>query len=141
MRKKYCIGECDYSRHFASHRGGSLEDIRVYRGYPYQRGYGIGSVFRRFGIPILKWLGGQVLRQGVDIGKDYFEKKISKEELIPRMKKGAKLVASAGLSKGATYLGTGRKRKYSKSPKRLKKRVYKRRKPRKTTRRKRKLLL
>lgn len=71
MRKKHCVGDCDYARYFAVQGGRGLDDIPVFRGHPYQRGYGIGSVFRRFGIPILKWLGKTILSEGVDMGKDY----------------------------------------------------------------------
>ena len=96
MRKRHCIGECDYASFFKQ-SGSGLENIRIY-GYPYQRGQGIASFFKRYGIPLARWLGKQVLNTGVTIGSDYLLNKTMDRQMLARhMRQAVKKAAQEGL--------------------------------------------
>ena len=67
----------------AKQQGGSLP---AFHGARFQRGYGLGSIFRglfRFAVPHLqqgtKMLGKKALQTGVDVAQDVLEGKISAE--------------------------------------------------------------
>lgn len=98
-RKKYCPGECNFKSYYATQAGGGITDINVFRGSPYQRGYGIGSLFARFGIPVLKFLGKHLLSTGVAVGSDILAKRNAKEAFKDRAKQGAKTAAKEALEK------------------------------------------
>lgn len=98
-RKKYCPGDCNFKNYYTSQVGGGISDINVFRGLPYQRGYGIGSLFARFGIPVLKFLGKHLLSTGVAVGSDILAKRNAKESLKERAKEGAKIAAKEALNK------------------------------------------
>lgn len=83
-RKVYCSCDSDFQR------GGGYSDITIYKGQPYQRGYGIGSFFRRFGIPVLKAIGKQLLQTGMSVGSDILSDRNFKESIRSRGKEGAK---------------------------------------------------
>lgn len=98
-RKKYCPGDCNFKNYYSAQAGGALRDINVFRGLPYQRGYGIGSLFARFGIPVLKFLGKHLLSTGVAVGSDILAKRNAKEALKERAKEGYKTAAKEALTK------------------------------------------
>lgn len=142
QRKVYCSCDSNLKNFFNHQVGSGFGDIDVFRGSPYQRGHGIGSLIGRFGIPILKFLGKHVLKTGVNVGSDLLEKKRFKEALKSRAKETLKNATSESLSKVNQLLqqsGSGlMKRKLYKnqvrsSSKRRKKAVKKKRK-KKTTR-------
>ena len=128
IRKKYCLGDCDFKSYYLSQAGKGYDDIAVFRGYPYQRGYGIGSLFRRFGIPLAKFIGRHLLNTGVSIGSDILlNKSLDKDVIKTKLKQGAKEATKDALTKALNKIdqkGSGRKRKRSKK-------VYK---PKKKTR-------
>lgn len=69
----------------------------IFRGVPYQRGAGIGSVFRslmRFLLPIGKQIGSSIARQGLESGNrvltNVLEGKDLKESLVSEGKTGLK---------------------------------------------------
>ena len=114
FRKPHCIGDCDFSRYYLSQAGKGFEDINVFKGRPYQRGHGIGSLFRRFGLSLVKLIGKHLLRTGMNVGSDVLSNNMSKENLKRRLKEGAKIMANEGLAKASDMLnqsGSGRKRK------------------------------
>lgn len=114
-RKIYCPCDSDFSQHYRSQAGNGFSDITLYRGQPYQRGYGFGSVFRRFGVPILQFLGKQFVKTGIDVGNDYLSGANLRSSFKARGRQGLKNAAKEGLSKLDSLVdqvGTGiRKRK------------------------------
>lgn len=130
LRKVYCACDSDFRNYYHSQTGNGLSDISVFHGSPYQRGYGFGSLFKRFGIPVLKFLGKHVLKTGVDIGQDVLNKKNIKDAFKERAKVGIKEVAGDSLNKLSNYFeqqGKGLKRKqYKKTVKkaRIKKDIF-----------------
>ena len=117
MTKRHCIGECDYSAFFRQ-SGKGLDDIKIYRGYPYQRGQGIGSLFKRFGIPLAKWLAKHVLHTGVAMGSDYLvNKNLDKATLRNHIRAAVKNAATDGLDRAknlVNQMGRGKRLKKSK---------------------------
>uniref|UniRef100_A0A158P4S7 Uncharacterized protein n=1 Tax=Tetranychus urticae TaxID=32264 RepID=A0A158P4S7_TETUR len=96
-RKVYCGCDSDFSSHYRTQAGRGFEDINVFRGQPYQRGYGIGSIFKRFGIPVLKFFGKELLKTGMNIGQDILDQKNVKQSLVNRGKEGIRTAAKRGL--------------------------------------------
>lgn len=120
MKRAYCSKDCDYQRYYLNQAGGGFSDIKIFRGSPYQRGYGIGTIARRFGIPLLRFLGKHLLSTGMSIGSELLADRRPnvKKELI----KGTKNAAKDGLNKLSSMVdqvGTGRKL-YKKEKKKIK---------------------
>ena len=110
MRKPYCSCDSNFGDHYRIQAGRGFSEIQVFRGQPYQRGYGIGSVLRRFGIPILKFLGKQLLKTGLSVGQDILSDIPIKESLKKRSREGAKEGAKKALGFAQQYvdqMGTG----------------------------------
>lgn len=110
MRRTYCPNDCDYQRYYLHQAGGGFSDIKIFRGSPYQRGYGIGTIVKRFGIPLIQFLGKHLLSTGMSIGSDLLANRRPnvKKELI----KGTKAAAKEGLTKLSSAIdqvGTGKK--------------------------------
>lgn len=126
-RKRFCVGDCDFATYYASQLGKGFDDIRVFSGRPYQRGHGIGSFVRRYGIPLAKFIGKHVLNTGLAIGADIAVNDFNKEVVKQKLKEGAKYAISDGLDKiknklNQSGMGRKRKRKAYKVKKRTKKR-------------------
>ena len=136
-RKVHCIGDCDFSRYYAYQAGNGFADINVFRGTPYQRGYGIGSVFKRFGIPLAKFIGRHLLNTGLNVCSEIAaSNRFNKEDISKRLRQSLKIAAKDGLSQLSEFVdqqGDGRKRTYKKRRVALKKR--KPRKPKKLVKR------
>lgn len=98
-RKIYCPCDSDFSHHFQHQAGYGISDISVFRGQPYQRGYGIGSVFARYGVPILKFLTKHLVRTGMNVGADYLAGSDFKSSFKAHGKQGLRNAAKQGLSK------------------------------------------
>lgn len=114
QRKTYSPGHSNFTSHYINQAGNGFSDIEVYRGAPYQRGYGFGSTIARFAIPIVKFLGKKLLKAGVDIGSDLLLKRGFKESVKQRGKETLKGIAKDSLEKASAYLeqtGSGIKRK------------------------------
>ena len=128
-RKRYCVGDCNFAAYYQNQAGGALSDINIFRGVPYQRGYGIGSIFKRFGIPLLKFLGRNILKTGMAIGADVLANGNIKDIVKTRAKQGVKSTVKEGLAKASQMVdqvGTGRKRKsLYKAPKKPRKKARK----------------
>lgn len=130
QRKTYCPLHSDFKSFYQSQSGSGFSDIEVFRGAPYQRGYGIGSLFARFALPVFKYLGKKVLRTGLSVGQDILDKKNLKESIKTRGKEGLKSVGRDAIKKANTILnqtGTGIKRKrkaYKTTSKRRKKDIF-----------------
>ena len=118
QRKVYCPCDSNFKKFYQAQAGHGFSDIELFRGAPFQRGYGIGSLFARFGIPILKYLGKQLLQTGVNVGQDVLAKKTFKEALKDRGKEALKKTAKDVLDKAQNTLnqqGQGIKRRKKKS--------------------------
>ena len=135
-RKIHCIGDCDFARYYSVQAGNGFSDINVFRGTPYQRGYGIGSVFKRFGIPLVKFLGRHLLNTGLNVGGEIAAtRSFNRDNIRKRLRENVKHAAKDGLSELSNYIdqqGDGRKRVYKKRV--VKKRTSKR-KPKKSVKR------
>jgi len=119
-RRKYCVGDCNYHDYFNSQVGRGLSDITVFQGRPYQRGYGIGSVIKRVGIPLMKFLGRHLLTSGVALGNDLLSRRPIRESIRERGGEVLRRIGEEGgekLSKLLEQKGGGK--------------LYKRKKPRK----------
>lgn len=124
MKRTYCPNDCDYLKYYSNQAGSGLSDIRIFRGFPYQRGNGIGSIVRRFGVPLLQFLGKHLLSTGMSIGSDILASK--KPDIKQHIKVGAKSAAKEGLNKLSNLVdqvGSGRKKASNKKTQR--KKVYK----------------
>ena len=113
-RKVYWACDSDFTNHFKT-QGRGFDDITIYRGKPYQRGYGFGSIFRRIGIPILKFFGKELLKTGFNVGKDVLENKNFKEAIKKRGKEGIRSAAKRGLAEISAAFdqqGSGFKRRH-----------------------------
>ena len=112
QRKIYCPQHSDFKSYYLAQAGKGFSDIEVFRGTPYQRGYGFGSLFKRFAIPILKFLGKQAVKTGIGVGQDILENKNLKQSLKERSKESFKNIANQSLAKASEMLnqtGSGRK--------------------------------
>lgn len=124
MKKKHCLGDCNFRSYYQNQAGQGYSDINVFRGSPYQRGYGIGSLFKRFGIPIVKFLGKHLLRTGMQVGSDVLTDNLNKQTLKKRLKEGATSLAKESISKAGDFVeqhGSGRRLYKKRSVKRMKK--------------------
>lgn len=113
-RKVYCSCDSNFNQYYQRQAGSGFTDIQVFRGFPYQRGYGLGSLIKRFGVPILKVIGKHVLKTGVNVGQDVLDKKDFKESIKQRARIGLRDVANDSLNKARNLLnqtGKGMKRK------------------------------
>lgn len=135
-RKVHCIGDCDFSRYYSNQAGNGFSDINVFRGTPYQRGYGIGSVFKRFGIPLAKFLGRHLLNTGLSVGSEIASSNsFNKDNIRKRVRQSVKSAAKDGLSHLSNYIdqqGDGRRRVYKR---RTTRKTLTKRKPKKTVKR------
>jgi hypothetical protein len=98
-RKIYCPCDSDFSKHYQHQAGSGFSDLTVFKGQPYQRGYGLGSVFKRFGIPILKFLGKQLFKTGVNVGNDILSGSDVRASFKAHGRKGLRTAAKEGLGK------------------------------------------
>jgi hypothetical protein len=123
MRKPYCTGHCNFRSYYHDQAGSGQGIINVYRGAPYQRGHGFGSFFKRFGIPLLSYLGKRVFKVGRDVAQDVFAgNQQPKEAIKRRLKEHGKDLGLDVLEKAKeklSQLGTGRKRRKTTSSKRV----------------------
>lgn len=158
-RKQHILGETDFDAVFSPQTGSGYDNINLYRGNPYQKGYGIASTLLRFSIPLLKFIGKHGLKTAMNVGGDLMtnENRLDKQMLKRRMKEGFIGMSRDGLNRASSYLdsqeGGGlriykrrrkstqtrgkkprvirRKRKTTKTKRKPRKKLY--RKPRKRT--------
>lgn len=127
VRKPHCLGDCSFSRYYTAQAGRGFDDINVFRGSPYQRGHGIGSILSRYALPLVKFIGKHLLRTGLQVGSGVLADNFNKPNLKRRLKEGAKEFARESLTKASTMLesqsgsGIKRKRKSKKAKKKYKK--------------------
>ena len=111
-RKAYCPKDSDFNHYYSSQIGSGFGDIRIVRAPRYQRGYGFGSFISRLAMPLIKYLGKEVLNKGVSLGKRVVED----PQIQQAFKDGVNDLASKGLAKIQQKIqrGSGKKRLYKK---------------------------
>lgn len=112
MKKRFCPGDCAMKLHYIDQAGTGYSDIQIYRGVPYQKGTGLfTNLFRRYGIPLTKYLGKKLLKTGVAIGGDILSEKRPKDSVKRRIKEVATDVIKEGLKKIDEQSGSGTQRR------------------------------
>lgn len=122
MKRRYCAGDCDYKFYYSEQAGAGISNF--YRGIPYQRGSGFwGDMFTRYGVPVLKYLGKQVLSTGANVADDIANHGLApRSAFTQRLKEAARNTGIDALNKAAPVIvseavnrlkqtGTGRKRR------------------------------
>lgn len=126
MKRKHCSGDCNFKSYYLDQAGKGFT-FPVFRGTPYQRGYGIGSVFKRYAIPIAQYLGRKLLKAGLSVGTDFLQNQNLKDSIKTQAKSLASSVATDGLHRLKSLSeqkGFGRykrKKRLKKNPRRLRK--------------------
>lgn len=125
---------CDYGPYYCQQAGSG---INVYKGLPHQRGHGVSALFKRYGIPLLKYIAKTGFRFGKQVGEDVFLNRDNpKEALKRRLKSLGKEVATDALDNLQTrvsQIGSGvttrkrRKKSYRKIKSATKRKTIKRR--------------
>ena len=109
-----------YLQYYTNQAGNGMGS---FEGHRYQRGKGFfGSILRKAGIPLLKYLGRQVLRTGIDVAGDVIEGEPIKEAFKARAKSKVKDITDDAIKRAIVFkqTGQGRKRKYTSSKKKNK---------------------
>lgn len=117
----------------------------VFRGASFQRGYGLGNVFRRFmswaiplfkeyGLPLVKSMGKEIVTNAASVANDAIEgkniKESAKEKIIDSLEK-LKQQKGSGLKKKTSNLNKKSEEQKTKTKKRRKKQKQKSNKKRK----------
>ena len=69
-RKPHCIGDCDFKSYYVNQAGSGFNNVSLYRGTPFQRGYGFSSFISKYEIPVVKFLGRHLFNVGKEIVND-----------------------------------------------------------------------
>lgn len=86
--------------------GGYRYPFPLYRGSPYQRGYGVASrlfhpLLRNFIVPLLKTgaksIGRRFLETGIKVGRDYLRGKTLKKSIKKRTRQSAEKMLVSGI--------------------------------------------
>jgi len=114
---------CPYRSYYLNQAGGA-SSLPVFRGSPYQKGHGLGSLFSslaRFAVPLLKrgakYLGRRALQTGVEIARDVVE---DKQDWREATKRRLKSTANTIMDDVEKKIQQGGKRPYKKRKKQLK---------------------
>jgi hypothetical protein len=134
MRKKYCCGENrdTITRYYLDQAGNGLQ---IYHGSRGQRGHGIGSVLGglfRSALPMLKRIGGQIVRGGAGIAKDMLEGQSFSDSARKRTAQGISNLLDEGPV--SEQSGSGTRRRSLKRKRALKSIIKKFKKRKKTSR-------
>jgi hypothetical protein len=111
----------NYKQYYLNQAG--FGHLPVYRGVQFQRGYGLGGVFRKFftwvipilrqhAIPIAKTFGEEVIKSASNLANDALEGKNIKDSAKIRIDESMKnLSRKAGVQAGEGYKRRTKKRK------------------------------
>lgn len=109
---------------YYTHQTGN--SLSYYQGSPYQRGYGLGGLFRSFfrsAAPLLKSgvkaIGKQLFHSGVDIMNDISQGRNLKDAATHRFKEAGKNLTDKASTKVKNMIGSGKrnkKRKHRRKP-------------------------
>lgn len=112
-----------FEEHYTSQTGSGLAH---YRGTNFQKGYGLGGIFRRLfraALPFLvkgtKTVGKEVLRTGSRIASDVLSGQEFKEAMKTRTKESGKNLAQKAIDKVQNMVGKGKYKRKRKKQKRF----------------------
>lgn len=112
-----------FEEHYAGQSGSGLS---YYNGASFQKGYGLGGVFRRLfrsALPLLlrgvKTVGKEALLTGTRIANDVLAGESFKSAARQRTRESGKSLAQRAVNKAQTMLGSGKYKRKRKSPKRI----------------------
>jgi len=118
----YQCCEKSFEDYYTNQSGNGLN---YYQGATYQKGYGIGGLFRslfRVAIPLFKSgakaIGKQMLKSGVDLVNDVAQGVDVQTAAKQRLKEAGKVLANKATTKVRTMIGSGKKNKKRKQSKR-----------------------
>lgn len=122
MYVPYRCCEKTFEEYYCNQTGSGLN---YYRGASFQRGYGIGGIFRslfRAAVPLFKSgakaVGKQLFHSGVNMLNDVSQGDDIKMALKRRMKEAGKQLTDKAAVKVKTMIGSGRNKKRKRSAKR-----------------------
>ena len=86
----------DYNQYYLDQAKGSIQQYQVFRGSPFQRGYGLGNAFKRFftwaipllkqyAMPIAKNVGKEIVNNVANVANDAIEGKNIKDSVKDRI--------------------------------------------------------
>ncbi|RWR98795.1 hypothetical protein B4U79_08254 [Dinothrombium tinctorium] len=103
------IGCCDFKTYYCNQAGHGVTPFNIYKGIPYQKGYGLfSSYFSRYGIPLLKYLGSKVLSTGKKVATDiYLKNEAPKEAVKRRLKEFGRTTLEDAIKKLSDQQGAG----------------------------------
>jgi hypothetical protein len=106
----------DYTDYYVNQAGNGLPG---FSGPRFQKGYGFFSMLKRWGVPLLKYIGKSALQTGVNIGSDILDGKQVRESAKKQLVSTGRSMASDAVARARKYVQTGtgkkrRKQKYSK---------------------------
>ena len=114
-------------RRYANKRGHRGYGMNAFKGDPFQKGRGrhrgeglIGDLFKKFGVPLFKYLGRKGATSALDIGSDLLSGESPGEAFKKRGKRLAQDIASDVADRATTFAQTGkgrRRRRGKRSPK------------------------
>lgn len=102
-----------YTNYYVNQAGNGISG---FEGIRYQRGNGFfGNILKSAALPLLKYLGRQVLSTGVDVAKDVMDGEPIKEAFKARSKAKLRDVATDAINRADAYRQTGRGRRARRS--------------------------
>lgn len=123
MYVPYKCCEQSFEDYYCNQTGGTLN---YYRGASFQRGYGIGGLFRslfRAAVPLFKSsakaVGKQLFHSGVGVLNDVSKGDDIKMAVRRRMKEAGKHLTDKAAVKMKTMIGSGKNKKRKRAPKRI----------------------
>lgn len=123
MYVPYRCCEKSFEDYYCNQTGSGLN---YYRGASFQRGYGIGGLFRslfRAAVPLFKSgakaVGKQLFHSGVDVLKDVSQGGDVKMAVKRRMKEAGKQLTDKAAVKMKTMIGSGKNKKRKHASKRI----------------------
>lgn len=125
---------------YYTHQSGAGGGLSYYSGSPYQKGYGIGAIFRslfRTAVPLLKSgakaIGKQLMSSGLHTLNDISRGDDVKTAVKRRMKEAGKQLTDKASDKLKNMIGSGKRKKSNNKRKRRVKKKFISRKSRKTS--------
>ena len=102
------LNTTDYEKLYNNQTGG----LDYYRGLKFQSGYGFfGRYFTRYGIPILKFLGKEAFKTGINVINDISQGSNPKLSLKRRLKERGKSILDKVLNETTSQTGSGAKKR------------------------------
>lgn len=131
MYVPYQCCQKSFEDHYIGQTNQTGHGLNFYRGNSYQKGFGLGGLFRSFfraAVPLFKSgakaVGKQLFRSGVDLLNDVTQGQDVKTATKRRLKEAGNVLTDKASTKGKSMIGSGKR---NKKRKRTKSRVITRR--------------